>query len=105
MVSQSQRNVRAFSHGCIRIEKPVDLAVYLMRDSQKWTREAILSAIAEGTEQIINLPQSVPVHLLYLTAWVDDSNAMQFRDDIFGRDNLLDEPQQLTRPVNSAAGP
>ncbi|MBU4260480.1 MAG: L,D-transpeptidase family protein [Proteobacteria bacterium] len=86
-----QRNVRALSHGCIRIEKPVELAVYLLRDSKKWTREQILAAITEGKEQTVNLPQPVPVHLIYLTAWVDDNNILQFRDDIYGRDVMLDE--------------
>lgn len=86
-----QRNVRAFSHGCIRIEKPVELAIYLLRDSKKWTSEQILAAIKEGKEQIASLPQPVPVHLLYLTAWVDDNNIPQFRNDIYGRDIMLDE--------------
>jgi murein L,D-transpeptidase YcbB/YkuD len=86
-----QRNVRAFSHGCIRIEKPVELAVYLLRGSKKWTSEQILAAITEGKEQTVNLPQPVPVHLIYLTAWVDDNNILQFRNDIYGRDVILDE--------------
>jgi murein L,D-transpeptidase YcbB/YkuD len=86
-----QRNVRAFSHGCIRIEKAFELAAYLLRDSKKWTREEILAAIADGKEQTVNLPQPVPVHLLYLTAWVDDNNILQFRDDIYGRDMVLDD--------------
>lgn len=85
-----QRNVRAFSHGCIRIEKPVELATYLLRDSKKWTREEILAAIKEGEKQTVQLPQPIPVHLLYLTAWVDDNNITQFRDDIYGRDMELD---------------
>jgi len=86
-----QRSVRAFSHGCIRIEKPVELAIHLLRDSQKWTRETLLAAIREGREQTVPLPQPLPVHLLYLTAWVDGKQTVQFRDDIYGRDRVLDE--------------
>ncbi|MBU0909197.1 MAG: L,D-transpeptidase family protein [Proteobacteria bacterium] len=103
-----QRNVRAFSHGCIRIEKPVELAVYLLRDSKKWTREQILAAIKEGNEQTVNLPQPVPVHLIYLTAWVDDNNILQFRDDIYGRDIMLDESLPINPPTkneNNAKAP
>lgn len=93
-----QFNVRAFSHGCIRIERPLELAEYLLRDSKKWTREQILAAIKEGKEQTVHLPQPVPVHLLYLTAWADDNKVLQFRDDIYGRDMILDEALPANQP-------
>ncbi|MBI5559372.1 MAG: L,D-transpeptidase family protein [Deltaproteobacteria bacterium] len=86
-----QRNIRAYSHGCIRIEKPVELAEYLLRDDPKWNRDAIAQTIKNGEKKTIRLPRPVPVHLLYLTAWVDENNIMQFRDDIYERDALLDE--------------
>jgi murein L,D-transpeptidase YcbB/YkuD len=84
-------NVRAFSHGCTRIEKPLELAEYVLRDDPTWTREKLLAAINEGTEQKINIAHPLNVHFLYLTTWVDEGGTLQFRNDIYGRDKLLDE--------------
>jgi murein L,D-transpeptidase YcbB/YkuD len=84
-------NVRAFSHGCTRIEKPLELAEYVLRGDPNWTREKLLAAIDEGTEQKVNIPHPLNVHFLYLTAWVDEKGTLQFRNDIYGRDKLLDE--------------
>jgi murein L,D-transpeptidase YcbB/YkuD len=84
-------NVRAFSHGCTRIEKPIELAEYLLRDDPLWTREKLLAAIERGTEQTVLIPHPVDVDFLYLTAWVDEEGTVQFRNDIYGRDQRLDE--------------
>ncbi len=84
-------NTRAFSHGCTRIEKPIELAEYLLRDDPKWTREKLLAAIEKGVEREVMLPHPINVHFLYLTAWVDEDGTLQFRNDIYGRDRLLDE--------------
>ena len=84
-------NVRAFSHGCARIEKPLELAEYLLRDDPRWSHKELASAITKGTEQIVMIHHPVNVHFLYLTAWVDESGTVQFRNDIYGRDALLDE--------------
>jgi murein L,D-transpeptidase YcbB/YkuD len=79
---------RDFSHGCIRVEKPIDLAVYLMKKS-RWDRDAIESSLDEGTERTIYLPRPVPIHLLYWTAWADEDGTIQFRADINGVDRAL----------------
>ena len=84
-------DVRTFSHGCTRIEKPLELAEYLFRDNPRWSRNELVAAIEKGTEQTIMIPHPVNVHFLYLTAWVDESGSIQFRNDIYGRDNILDE--------------
>ena len=84
-------DVRTFSHGCTRIEKPIELAEYLLRDSPGWTREKIQNAIKKGTEQKVLIPRPLNVHFLYLTAWVDQDGTLQFRNDIYGRDKILDE--------------
>jgi murein L,D-transpeptidase YcbB/YkuD len=83
-------NVRTFSHGCTRIEKPLELAEYLLRDAPGWTRNKLLEAIAEGSEQKVHIPRPLNVHFLYLTAWVDNEGTVQFRNDIYERDKLLD---------------
>jgi len=85
LFSSAQRD---FSHGCIRIEKPVELAVYLMKKS-KWNRDEIERALDEGTERTIYLPRPVSVHLLYWTAWADEDGTIQFRADINGVDQAL----------------
>jgi len=84
-------NVRTFSHGCTRVEKPIDLAEYVLRHAPGWTREKLLSAIEKGAEQKVMIPDPLNVHFLYLTAWVDERGLLQFRNDIYGRDKLLDE--------------
>ena len=85
------KTVRDFSSGCIRIEKPIELAAYLLKSDPRWTREKIESAIAKGQELTVPLPQPIPVHLMYWTAWVDANGNVQFREDIYDRDPSLDE--------------
>ena len=84
-------NVRTFSHGCTRIEKPLELAEYLFRDDPRWSRKELVAAIEKGTEQTVMIPHPVNVHFVYLTAWVDESGSIQFRNDVYGRDKSLDE--------------
>jgi len=84
-------NVRTFSHGCTRIEKPIELGEYVLRDAPGWTRKKLLDSIEEGTEQKVLIPRPLNVHFLYLTAWVDQGGTLQFRNDIYGRDKRLDE--------------
>jgi murein L,D-transpeptidase YcbB/YkuD len=84
------KDIRTFSHGCTRVEKPVELAEYLFWEDPQWTREKLLAAIEEGTEQEIRISRPLNVHFLYLTAWVDEEGILQFRNDIYERDALLD---------------
>jgi len=83
--------VRSFSHGCMRVEKPIELAEFLMRDDAEWTRENILSAIDKRSEKTVWLPEPIPVNVVYLTAWVDENGSIQFRNDIYGLDKVLNE--------------
>lgn len=85
------KSVRSFSHGCIRLEKPIDLAEYVLKGAPNWTREKILAEIQTGKEREVMLPEPINIHILYLTAWVDDDGALHFRDDIYGRDEHLDK--------------
>jgi murein L,D-transpeptidase YcbB/YkuD len=95
------RSVRTFSHGCIRIEKPLELAVYLLRDDPAWPREKIESVLGDGRERWITVPHPLPVHVVYWTAWVDDSGVLQLRQDVYGRDRPLLERLTL-RPGYTA---
>lgn len=92
-------DARAFSSGCIRLERPLDLAELLLHDDPNWSRERIDASVADGVERTVRLPQPIPVHLLYWTVWVDDAGVLQFRDDIYGRDapvlrELREDPPQ-----------
>lgn len=80
---------RDFSSGCIRIEKPIELAQYLLKEDSIWTREEILRNINKNVEQTVRLPESMPVHILYWTAWVSPDGTVNFRNDIYRRDNAL----------------
>lgn len=80
------RAVRAFSSGCVRVQNPLDLAEYLLQDQPAWTRRAIETAAAAGTERSVQLTTPLPVHVLYWTAWVGDEGTVVFRPDIYGRD-------------------
>jgi murein L,D-transpeptidase YcbB/YkuD len=84
-------NVRTFSHGCIRVERPIELAEYLLRDEPGWTRDKLLTAIEKGTEQIVLIRHPLDVQFFYLTAWVDEEGVLQFRNDVYNRDKRLDE--------------
>ena len=91
--------VRAFSHGCTRIEKPIELGEYVLRGDPLWTREKLLAAIEKGIEQKVLIPHPINVYFLYLTAWVDKGGTVQFRNDIYGRDKRLDEALRKKNPL------
>ncbi|HYU31594.1 MAG TPA: L,D-transpeptidase family protein [Thermoanaerobaculia bacterium] len=79
---------RDFSHGCIRLERPMDLAHVLLQGSE-WTPEKLQEAIDTGEQKTITLPHPLPVHLVYFTAWVDKDGTTEFRRDVYGHDAKL----------------
>lgn len=83
-----QETVRSFSHGCIRVQNPVDLAAVLL-GADGWTKDKLEAAIAAGDQRVITLRKPIPVHLTYLTAWVNKDGSIHFRNDIYGRDARL----------------
>ena len=83
--------VRTFSSGCIRVKDPVQLAAYLLNDGTQQMEEDVLANIHLGNNQKISLPISVPIYLIYWTAWADQDGKINFRDDIYGRDTLLNQ--------------
>jgi L,D-transpeptidase YcbB len=90
---------RDFSHGCIRLEKPVELASYLLRGDPEWTPETLQAAIDSGEQKTITLERPLPVHILYWTAWVEPNGTVQFRKDIYGHDAQLEEALAKEPPV------
>lgn len=82
-----KRAVRTFSSGCIRIEQPTDLAEYVLESDSKWNRKKILAAMHRGVKRDVKLQNSLPVHLVYITSWVDEEGTPQFRNDIYNYDS------------------
>jgi murein L,D-transpeptidase YcbB/YkuD len=76
---------RANSAGCVRIQRYVDLADWLLGGQDGWTRPALEGALAEGRAKTIKLARPVPVHFIYLTAWAENG-VIQFRNDLYNRD-------------------
>src|SRR5213075_352230 len=94
MHDTSQRNLfnddyRFDSHGCSRVDNVRDLAAWLVKDMPQWSRASIDAAIATGQRQDIHLPNKVPVAWIYLTAWMTKDQTVQFRNDIYDRDEQL----------------
>ncbi len=84
-----KKTVRSFSSGCIRVENPIELAAFLLHNDSRWSAEELQSGIDKKTEQFIRLPEPMPIHLLYWTAWEDEQGKTQFRNDIYRRDERL----------------
>ncbi|MEO6523325.1 MAG: L,D-transpeptidase family protein [Mucilaginibacter sp.] len=80
---------RDFSHGCIRIKEPVKLAEFLLKDRPEWNAGTISQAMHSGKEKYITLKNKVPVFIAYFTAFIDRNNKINFRKDIYDRDNKL----------------
>ena len=74
---------RDLSHGCIRVENPLELARLLLGES---SQEPLREALDQPKERRLSVKPPVPVHILYLTAWVDDSGALRFSPDVYGFD-------------------
>jgi murein L,D-transpeptidase YcbB/YkuD len=80
---------RAFSHGCIRVGEPAKLASFLLKYDTTWTAAKINKAMHLGKEQTITLKHKTPVFIAYFTAFTDRDNKLNFRKDIYNRDEQL----------------
>ena len=110
--SHFARASRSFSHGCVRVEGPEQLAAYLLRDQKEWTTDRIREAMAAGEERTVKLSSPVPVYLGYWTAAVVDGQT-QFRRDVYGIDgrqltllaNRLGRLRKAAEAARAAAAP
>jgi murein L,D-transpeptidase YcbB/YkuD len=83
---------RSFSHGCVRVEDPIGLARYVLRGLPEAAPGEIEKRIESGTTTTLDLPDPLPVHILYFTAFVEEKGAVGFREDVYGIDqNLIEE--------------
>jgi L,D-transpeptidase YcbB len=82
---------RGFSWGCVRVERPADLAEFVLKENDGWNRSRIEEAMQYNSERNVTLDRPLPVFLVYLTSWVDDDGVLHFRNDPYGLDEVLRE--------------
>jgi L,D-transpeptidase YcbB len=95
---------RDFSHGCIRVEKPQQLAAWVLRGRPEWTPEHIADAMNGGKTIAVTLDRPIPVLIVYATAVVLQSGEVRFFEDIYGLDAQLAETL-AGNPTTAGPGP
>jgi len=82
------RDIRAYSHGCVRLHRPIDMLGTFTQIDPKIDFDKSKKILKENVKTPLRLSKSVPIDIIYLTAWVDTEGAVQFREDIYGYDEL-----------------
>jgi murein L,D-transpeptidase YcbB/YkuD len=82
---------RSFSHGCIRVQHPPRLAEVLLSENSGWPLDRIETSIDSGERKVVTLAKPLPVHISYMTAWVNKDGSVHFRNDVYERDHTLAE--------------
>jgi murein L,D-transpeptidase YcbB/YkuD len=98
LFSKSRRD---FSHGCIRLEKPADLAMWVLRNNPGWDLDRVQAAMNGATTQQVNLAHPIPVLILYATVIVTEDGIVHFYDDIYGHDAALEKVLEKGYPYPS----
>jgi L,D-transpeptidase YcbB len=93
------RSGRDLSHGCIRVERPLELAAQLLGES---SQDLLREALDKTEERHLSVKPPVPIHILYLTAWVDEGGVLHFGPDVYE----FDGPQRaaLDRVASRVSG-
>lgn len=86
------KSVRAYSHGCVRVENPRVFGEMLLG----WSPDEIAAKIDSGVSETVKLPRKVPVHLTYFTAWPDSDGKIVFYNDVYGRDQRMERAFSAT---------
>jgi len=94
---------RALSHGCVRLENPVGLAQYVLRDQPQWTTARIATAMNAQEEQAAMLKEHLPVHIGYWTAWVNPDGSVTYTDDPYKLDEKQAAVEHLSTPASATA--
>lgn len=85
------REVRALSHGCIRLADAAKMANWLLRNKKEWTEEKVAAAMNSGKEQSVKVDPAMPVTITYFTTWVDEDGQLNFRNDVYGNDKKVSQ--------------
>lgn len=80
---------RAFSHGCIRVYKPLEFGVSILEDVPGWSLKKLEAVVETRETTRVKLPQKLPVHIVYATSWRGEGGSVEFREDIYSRDEKL----------------
>ncbi len=91
------KDKRAFSHGCIRVERPMDLALWLLATDPSWSRERLEEALKDPKTRRVDLAQDVPVYVTYWTAAVNEDGSIDFFADLYGMDEALEARMRARR--------
>ena len=94
------RSRRDFSHGCVRVEKPLVLAEFALKNQGKWNPETIKKAMKSPKNLRVDLQHPIPVLFFYTTAFVDQNNNLAFYPDIYGHDTVLMEALKITHDLS-----
>jgi L,D-transpeptidase YcbB len=98
-----KRAQRNFSHGCIRVEKPLDLAEFVLYSDPDWSGQRVQSAIYSGKTKTVHLPEPLPVYILYFTAWANPDGSVSFHKDVYGLDSILANALNSKTPYRDMA--
>jgi L,D-transpeptidase YcbB len=83
-------DARIPSHGCIQLQRPAELAIWLLRNQPGWTNDRVLTAMSQGRDNFpITLTKPVPIMIVYRTAVAVEEGEVRFYPDIYGRDAFL----------------
>ncbi|MBG1233313.1 L,D-transpeptidase family protein [Aestuariivirga litoralis] len=93
--------VRAFSHGCVRTQNPREYASILLG----WDKDKVAENLADGQTKSVALTDKVPVYMTYFTAWTDGNGAIQYYDDVYGRDEAMAKAFAYAPAVKAPAVP
>jgi len=88
------QDMRALSSGCIRVEKPLELAETLL-GRQNWNKDLIRKVVDRRQTRPVRLKDPVPVYLMYWTTWVDNAGKLQVRNDVYNRDQINNQSHKL----------
>jgi murein L,D-transpeptidase YcbB/YkuD len=95
IAAQSRRD---FSHGCIRVEDPTGLAVWVLRGNAAWDQDRVRAAMEGNVTLRVNLKESIPAWILYGTAVVQEDGEVHFLADIYGHDAALERALEEQYP-------
>ncbi|MFD1743942.1 murein L,D-transpeptidase [Rhizobium helianthi] len=93
-----QRDMRALSHGCVRLAEPRKMAAAVLGISE----QELASKIAQGKNLAIQVPQKIPVYVAYFTAWPNKDNKVEYFDDVYDRDAAVEKAFEATSKARAA---
>jgi murein L,D-transpeptidase YcbB/YkuD len=94
-----EKQDRFFSSGCVRVDDPLGLATFLIQDDPAWNRARVEEVVKGGKTTYVKLVRPIPLHIVYMTAWVDEQGVANFRNDIYKRDPSVSIPAGLATPT------